>query len=139
MLHPHSKKMLSEAIQHDTAFLSSANVMDYSLLIGVNEEDKELIVGIVGKFLIVVNISYALDYIGTYTWYKKLENKGKTALTGKEGTVIPPNKYADRFRNAMDQYFVMVPGKYRLIDRHLISLDKWIKIPRDSNGLPPVF
>jgi hypothetical protein len=72
--------------------------MDYSLLVGVDDEKKELVVGIV-------------DFIGTYTWYKKIENRGKTiGRNPKEVTVIPPDQYKDRFRNSIDQYFSAVPG-----------------------------
>ncbi|KAI8848289.1 hypothetical protein BC829DRAFT_443950 [Chytridium lagenaria] len=118
MLHGHSKWILGEGVKNDTAFLASANVMDYSLLVGVNDEKKELVVGIV-------------DFIGPYTWYKRIENRGKTTLRGRECTVLPPDQYGERFRKAMDQYFLMVP-------------DKWIKIPGQENGdkskkrLPPV-
>ncbi|KAJ3098074.1 1-phosphatidylinositol-3-phosphate 5-kinase [Phlyctochytrium planicorne] len=109
MLHGHSKKIIQDSILNDTLFLASANVMDYSLLVGVNDEKKELIVGIV-------------DFIGPYTWYKKIETRGKTTLRGKElCTVLPPDQYGERFRKAMDQYFLMVP-------------DKWIKIPIQDNG-----
>ncbi|KAJ3108681.1 hypothetical protein HDU96_007454 [Phlyctochytrium bullatum] len=122
MLHGHSKKIIQDSVRNDTLFLASANVMDYSLLVGVNDEKKELIVGIV-------------DFIGPFTWFKRIENRGKTTLRGKDVcTVLPPEQYGERFRKAMDQYFLMVP-------------DKWIKIPgQDNNGqgqrprkrLPPV-
>ncbi|KAJ3039702.1 1-phosphatidylinositol-3-phosphate 5-kinase [Rhizophlyctis rosea] len=106
-LHAHSKKIIQESVWNDTEFLCEANVMDYSLLVGVNDERKELVVGIV-------------DFIGPYTWYKKLESRGKTTLMplrgGKEVTVLPPDRYRDRFRKAMDENFLMVP-------------DKWIKVP----------
>ncbi|KAJ3208381.1 hypothetical protein HDU67_006776 [Dinochytrium kinnereticum] len=108
MLHGHSKKIIQDSIKNDTMFLASANVMDYSLLVGVNDEKKELIVGIV-------------DFIGPYTWYKRIENRGKTTLRGRECTVLPPDQYGERFRKAMDQYFLMVP-------------DKWIKIPGQDNN-----
>ncbi|KAJ3289004.1 1-phosphatidylinositol-3-phosphate 5-kinase [Borealophlyctis nickersoniae] len=118
-LHAHSKKIIQESVYNDTQFLCEANVMDYSLLVGVCDEKKELVVGIV-------------DFIGPYTWYKKLESRGKTTLAplrgGKDPTVLPPDRYRDRFRNAMDQNFLMVP-------------DKWIKIPGQETTLrklPPV-
>ncbi|KAJ3413856.1 hypothetical protein HDV05_007377 [Chytridiales sp. JEL 0842] len=107
MLHGHSKKIILDSIRNDTLFLSHANVMDYSLLVGVNDEKKELVVGIV-------------DFIGSYTWYKRLETRGKSAIrASKDVTVIPPVQYGERFRKAMDQYFLMVP-------------DKWIKTSDDD-------
>ena len=26
-------------------------------------------------------------------------------------TIIPPNQYAERFRKALDEYFLMIPGR----------------------------
>lgn len=46
---PHSKAVLTAAIQNDTEFLSAQSVMDYSLLVGLDSENKELVVGIIGK------------------------------------------------------------------------------------------
>jgi len=50
------------------------------------------------------HIFYISDFIGPYTLLKMLENKGKMTLRGgKESTVLPPDEYRDRFRNAMEQ------------------------------------
>lgn len=46
---PHSKSVLSAAIQNDTEFLSAQSVMDYSLLVGLDSERKELVLGIIGE------------------------------------------------------------------------------------------
>lgn len=106
-LHAHSKKIILESVHNDTHFLASCNVMDYSLLVGVNDDRKELIVGIV-------------DFIGPYTWYKTLETRAKTTLNaavrgGKGVTVLPPGMYGDRFRKAMEQNFLMVPGEWDVL------------------------
>jgi hypothetical protein len=57
-----------------------------------------------------------LDFIGTYNWYKRIESRGKSTLrlTGNSQsvTVVPPEQYKTRFRDAMEQYFLSVPGKY---------------------------
>lgn len=45
---PHSKTVLTAAIQNDTEFLSAQSVMDYSLLVGLDTERKELVLGIIG-------------------------------------------------------------------------------------------
>ncbi|KAF9124536.1 hypothetical protein BGW39_008124 [Mortierella sp. 14UC] len=99
LIHSHSKKIIRESLLNDTEFLASANIMDYSLLVGVDDERKELVVGIV-------------DFIGAYTWYKRIESKGKTTLRGAKDnvTVLPPQQYRARFREAMERYFLAVPA-----------------------------
>ncbi|KAJ3046413.1 1-phosphatidylinositol-3-phosphate 5-kinase [Rhizophlyctis rosea] len=99
----HSKKLLRASVWNDTLFLSKLNVMDYSLLVGIDDERNELVVGIV-------------DYIRTFTWDKKLESWVKeTAFLGgggKEPTIVSPRQYKNRFREAMERYFLMVPDKF---------------------------
>lgn len=53
-----------------------------------------------------------IDFIGAYTWYKRIESKGKTTLRGAKDnvTVLPPQQYKTRFREAMERYFLAVPG-----------------------------
>ncbi|RUS12645.1 hypothetical protein BC937DRAFT_87317, partial [Endogone sp. FLAS-F59071] len=52
-------------------------------------------------------------FIGAFTWYKKIESKGKSTLQRhKEVTVLPPEQYKARFRDAMEQYFLAVPDKW---------------------------
>lgn len=54
---------------------------------------------------------YFKDFIGTYTWYKKLESKSKSTLHfGKEVTIVPPEQYKARFCREVCDYFVPVPG-----------------------------
>ncbi|KAJ1537345.1 hypothetical protein HK096_009449, partial [Nowakowskiella sp. JEL0078] len=80
LLGSESKKFISEAISNDTFFLAASNIMDYSLLVGVNDENKELVIGIV-------------DFIGSYTWSKRLESQSKAAMSpirGRLATVLPP-------------------------------------------------
>ncbi|KAF7727742.1 hypothetical protein EC973_007201 [Apophysomyces ossiformis] len=108
-----SRSFIDEAIQNDTQFLSQCNIMDYSLLVGVDNVQKEMVVGIV-------------DFIGTYTWYKKMENKGKTTFlqVKKEVTVVPPDQYRERFCREIDNYFIAVPGKFdRVQPQHQTSND----------------
>jgi 1-phosphatidylinositol-3-phosphate 5-kinase len=93
----HSKTNLKAAIWNDTLFLSSLQVMDYSLIVGIDATTNQLYVGIV-------------DYLRTYTWDKKLESwikRGGKALP----TVISPKEYKKRFRQSMDEFFVVVPNK----------------------------
>ncbi|KAJ1676929.1 Mitochondrial distribution and morphology protein 12 [Spiromyces aspiralis] len=99
----HTKQHLHDAIWNDTLFLSKVDVMDYSLLVGLDEENKEIYVGIV-------------DFIRTYTWDKKLESWVKEAGLlgggGKVPTIISPKQYKNRFREAMDNYFLVVPDRF---------------------------
>lgn len=57
-IQPHSKLVLTLAIEKDTQFLSSQAVMDYSLLVGLDEERKELVIGIIGKPLFLLGLSW---------------------------------------------------------------------------------
>ncbi|KAI8996739.1 hypothetical protein BC832DRAFT_297099 [Gaertneriomyces semiglobifer] len=98
----HSKKLLRASVWNDTLFLSKLNVMDYSLLVGIDVEQSELVVGIV-------------DFIRTFTWDKKLESWVKESGFlggGKEPTIVSPRQYKNRFREAMERYFLLVPDKY---------------------------
>ncbi|KAF9985260.1 hypothetical protein BGZ75_003209, partial [Mortierella antarctica] len=101
LIYSHSKKIIRESLVNDTEFLAASNIMDYSLLVGVDDERKELVVGIV-------------DFIGAYTWSKRIESRGKTTLRGAKDnvTVLPPQQYKARFREAMERYFLAVPDKW---------------------------
>lgn len=113
-VHEHSKQLLKKALMNDTEFLASRNIMDYSLLLGIDETRKELTVGIV-------------DFIGAYTWYKKMENKSKSTLHPyKEVTVVPPEQYRWRFCRIIEDYFITVPGKFDLIQPNQMFLAAWI-------------
>ncbi|RZB49896.1 PIP5K domain containing protein [Asbolus verrucosus] len=100
---PHSKAVLTAAIQNDTEFLSAQFVMDYSLLIGLDSENKELVLGII-------------DYIWTSTWDKKLETMvKKSGILGGQGklpTIVSPEEYQKRFIEAMHRYFLEVPDHW---------------------------
>ena len=77
---------------------------DYSLLVGVDSNTRELVVGII-------------DYMRKYTWDKHVESwvksSGIMGGSGKDPTIISPKQYAARFREAMMQYFIMMPDKVR--------------------------
>ncbi|KAL7331281.1 hypothetical protein PS15p_203492 [Mucor circinelloides] len=101
-VHEQSKSTMELAIINDTDFLSRCNIMDYSLLVGIDQNNSEMTVGIV-------------DFIGAYTWYKKLESKSKSTLQPrKEVTVVPPDQYKHRFCREVCDYFIAVPGKCAL-------------------------
>ena len=130
-LRPHSKSILTKSIRDDTAFLSSNLVMDYSLLVGVDETNHQLVIGasicILLRFFLLLGCDrpgfyhkvYLLlgiiDYIRTFTWDKKLETLVKSTVLGAgQGppTVVSPEVYRNRFLEAMDRYFLLVPDKW---------------------------
>ncbi|XP_074564724.1 putative 1-phosphatidylinositol-3-phosphate 5-kinase FAB1C [Curcuma longa] len=97
-----AKREMERAIWNDTSFLASIGVMDYSLLVGVDETQNELVIGII-------------DFLRQYTWDKQLETliKSSGILGGPKTsapTVISPLQYKRRFRKAMSNYFLTVPG-----------------------------
>jgi len=102
-VHTHSKAKLGASIWNDTLFLSSLGVMDYSLLVGIDNTSKQIVVGII-------------DYIRKYTWDKYFENLLKSSgIMGGKGvdpTVISPDQYKLRFREAINFYVIPVPHKY---------------------------
>ena len=102
-LRNHSKLVLQEAIENDSKFLCSSNVIDYSLLVGIDEERRELVVAII-------------DYIQTYTSIKKMEtvfkSLGNFSSTARLPTVVDPQTYMVRFQNKMDQYFQCLPDQW---------------------------
>ncbi|CAJ0854781.1 8398_t:CDS:10 [Entrophospora sp. SA101] len=115
-LREHAKDLLRKSLDNDTTFLADHNVMDYSLLVGFDDDKQELVVGIV-------------DFIRTFTWDKKLESWVKEAGFlgggGKEPTIISPKQYENRFKEAMERYFLMVPDRwinYRTHQRFDINL-----------------
>uniref|UniRef100_A0A7G3AV87 1-phosphatidylinositol-3-phosphate 5-kinase n=1 Tax=Lutzomyia longipalpis TaxID=7200 RepID=A0A7G3AV87_LUTLO len=99
----HSRTILREAIHRDASFLEKNDVMDYSLLVGLDGQEKLLVLGII-------------DYIRTFTLDKRLESLVKqTGLLGGQGklpTVISPKPYKQRFSEAMERYFLVVPDRW---------------------------
>lgn len=94
----HTKKLLRTSLYNDSLFLTKMNVMDYSLIIGIDQRTHKVHAGLV-------------DFVRTYTWDKKIESwvKGRTTTRVAEPTVISPRQYKVRFRESMEQYFLMVP------------------------------
>ena len=51
-----------------------------------------------------------IDYIQKYTIEKQVESNVKQILSNEEPTIISPEAYQLRFRQAMDKYFIaMIP------------------------------
>lgn len=99
----HSKKLLRTCVYNDTLFLTKMNVMDYSLVIGMDVENKTIVAGII-------------DFVRTFTWDKKIESWVKGKTTTAEPTVVSPRQYKIRFRESMEQYFIMVPDCWVLLN-----------------------
>ena len=97
-----ANEYLQRAIENDTEFLSSVNIVDYSILVGIDEDNVELTVGII-------------DYMRQYDIIKRVERMGKSVgmIAGQaEPTIIQPSQYKKRFRLAMERNFMGVPDKY---------------------------
>jgi 1-phosphatidylinositol-3-phosphate 5-kinase len=93
-----AKALLGMTVWNDTLCLASLNVMDYSLVVGVDEEKNQLVIGII-------------DYMRTYTWDKQLETWVKQTMgQTKKPTIISPKLYKKRFRNAIWNYFILLPS-----------------------------
>ncbi|TDG46399.1 hypothetical protein AWZ03_007173 [Drosophila navojoa] len=99
----HSKTVLRDALQRDASFLERNEIMDYSLLVGLDDKRNMLVLGII-------------DYIRTFTLDKKLESMLKqTGLLGGgmgKPTIVAPQPYKQRFIDAMDRYFNIVPDRW---------------------------
>ncbi len=90
------------SINNDTLFLSRQNIVDYSILLGIDEEKREIVMGII-------------DYLHQYTWDKQIETGVKSLgkIAGQSTpTVISPGSYKDRFRQAMERYFMAIPDQF---------------------------
>jgi hypothetical protein len=98
-----AKARLALAIYNDAKFLSSHQLLDYSLLVGFDKARGELVVGIV-DFLTSWNYARDLEY--------RLKKSGVLGQRGKVPTIVPPMGYAARFRDALWQYFMLVPDKF---------------------------
>lgn len=98
-----AKARLALAIFNDAKFLSSHQLLDYSLLVGFDKSRGELVVGIV-DFLTSWNYARDLEY--------RLKKSGVLGQRGKVPTIVPPMGYAARFRDALWQYFMLVPDKF---------------------------
>jgi 1-phosphatidylinositol-3-phosphate 5-kinase len=97
---PHTKYVIMLAIDNDSKFLSSKFVMDYSLLCGFDQDTNDISVGII-------------DYLRVFTWDKKVETYIKTiGGQGKMPTIVSPEVYRTRFKNAIDRYFFEVPDQW---------------------------
>lgn len=99
LIHARSKRILNQAIDNDSKFLTSISVMDYSLLVGIDKEKHELILGII-------------DYVRPFTWDKKIERVVKSVVSTELPTIIEPELYRERFCEAMDKYFESVPDNW---------------------------
>ena len=100
------KRFFKIAIANDSLYLSKHSIIDYSMFAIINPVNKTIRVGII-------------DYIQQYTLEKELESYVKQTLTNlkEDPTIIPPEQYKKRFREAMEKYFIaLVPDINKRID-----------------------
>ena len=89
-----SFKYIDEAISKDSQFLAEQKKMDYSLLVIYDEKESILRMAII-------------DYLRDFDLEKHLEYHGKMLIKGNVPTTTPPDNYKNRFRKAMNQYFII--------------------------------
>lgn len=93
------KRLLSIAIHNDSMYLSKNTVIDYSLLVVINHTTRKIRIGII-------------DYVQMFTLEKQLESMIKETVSREEPTIISPELYKNRFRTAMDKYFIaLIPDR----------------------------
>ena len=100
-VHESSHSLLKVCLFNDSQILSGLSVIDYSLLVGFDHTNGELLVGVI-------------DYIRKYTWDKKMETgiKSMGKMVGQAvPTIIDPTSYKQRFRAAMEKYFMIAPDQ----------------------------
>ncbi len=103
-------ELLRVAIHNDSLILSKMNVVDYSLLLIIDENEtinNEINMENKNNFNIKTIRLGIIDYIRKYTWDKQLEHVGKVIINRLQPpTIVNPNNYKDRFKNAIDKYFI---------------------------------
>ena len=92
-MHYSMKRLLKIAIANDSLYLTKHSIIDYSMLVIINPETLTIRFGII-------------DYIQQYTLEKELESYLKQTISNEDPTIIPPESYKQRFRTAMDKYFI---------------------------------
>ena len=90
------KRMLQIAITNDSFFLFKNNVVDYSLLCIIDKERKLVRIGVI-------------DYVQQFTIDKFFEYRFKQLVNmGADPTIINPEQYKNRFKEAISKYFVAI-------------------------------
>ena len=123
-VHESSHVQLRIALHNDSFFLSNLEVIDYSLLLGFDHVNCELLVGVI-------------DYIRQYTWDKKMETgfKSMGRIAGQATpTVINPASYKQRFRQAMERYFMQTPDQCSLFRKAAEKEDDNANSSSDSSN-----
>ncbi|ETN23135.1 hypothetical protein, variant 1 [Phytophthora nicotianae INRA-310] len=101
-------EFILKAVENDTAFLYSINIVDYSMVMGLSyrqgdtgekeEDPSEMTAGII-------------DYLRQFDLIKRVESVGKSVgmIAGQSSpTIIEPGLYGKRFRDAIHRYFMPV-------------------------------
>jgi len=90
-------EFFDRAMRNDSEFLARLKVVDYSLLVLIDDANKILRMGII-------------DYLRIYDLEKQLEYMGKKFIKGKTPTIVTPEFYKDRFKSAMERFFISAPS-----------------------------
>ena len=103
-------ELLKAAIHNDSLILSKMNVVDYSLLLIIDENEainNEINSLNKNNFYIKSIRLGIIDYIRKYTWDKQLEHVGKVIINRLQvPTIVNPVNYKERFKEAIDKYFI---------------------------------
>lgn len=94
-----SKALLNRAVEQDTRFLCSLQIIDYSVLVALDYEKGEITVGII-------------DYVRRFDWISRFESGVKRRITAAEPTVVQPMRYRERLCQAVERYFGFPPSKW---------------------------
>merc|ERR1719273_1289418 len=125
-----SKSELKNAVENDSNFLSSIEVVDYSLLVGFDKNTNTMRAGII-------------DYIQKYSWDKIAETQIKSyvLINKRRPTIINPNEYKIRFRRQMNLYFSFSPTQVTNLNlltlpTDILKKEHWPENCTNSNDVP---
>lgn len=99
---------ISKAVENDTTFLCSINIVDYSMILGLSfrEGDTDKIQEAPSEMTIGI-----IDYLRQFDLIKRVESVSKSVgmIAGQSSpTIIESGLYGKRFKDAMHRYFMPV-------------------------------
>mmetsp|Transcript_41135 Transcript_41135/g.30250 ORF Transcript_41135/g.30250 Transcript_41135/m.30250 type:complete len:114 (+) Transcript_41135:232-573(+) len=105
------KRLMQIAISNDSFFLFKNSIVDYSLLAIIDTKRKLVRIGVI-------------DYVQQWTIDKILESRFKKVFinAGGDPTIVDPDLYKKRFREAMNKYFVAIYA-----DQSILTLEEALK------------
>ncbi|KAJ4456345.1 putative 1-phosphatidylinositol 3-phosphate 5-kinase FAB1 [Paratrimastix pyriformis] len=112
MIESAARTHLEWCLYNDTCFLASRGLVDYSLVVGVDEVDRTLVLGIIDYLRLYQTVERVETMLKRSGFGTKSHHFSTPAGSRVDPTVVPPDRYRDRFRNAMRRYFVKVPDRH---------------------------